>query len=87
MVVAATRDEVLAGSSYELMSDQLLDAHDVKYAISAGVLRLATTTRARPEFATAPVSAYNDWMLKNPLKRSSRKTRHPAGDHSRCSSR
>ncbi len=53
-----------------------------------------TDIRRKPESATALASVYNDWLLENWLKRSSRKTRHPAdypghtkGDHSRCSGR
>ena len=46
--------------------------------------------RRRPDSATAFTSAYNEWLLENWLKRSSRKTLHPAytkGDRSRCSGR
>jgi hypothetical protein len=39
MAEAATEDGIPAGSSYELMRDQLLDPYDVEYAILVGDLQ------------------------------------------------
>jgi predicted TIM-barrel fold metal-dependent hydrolase len=71
MVEAATEDGAPAGSSYELMRDQLLDSYNVEYAILISGFQ-PTDMRVQPEFATALASAYNDWLLENWLSRDDR---------------
>lgn len=71
MAEAATGDGSPAGSSYEQMRDQLLDAHAIEYAILVSSFQ-PTDMRTQPEFATALASAYNDWVLENWLVRDGR---------------
>ncbi len=71
MAEAATDDEAPAGSSYELMREQLLDAYGVELAVLVSAFH-PTDMRAQPEFATALASAYNDWLLENWLGRDER---------------
>jgi uncharacterized protein len=71
MAEAAIGEGAPAGSSYELMRDQLLDPYDVEYAILVGSLQ-PTDMRVQPEFATALASAYNDWLLENWLSQDDR---------------
>ena len=71
MAEAATGDGSPAGSSYEQMRDQLLDAHGIEYAILVSSFQ-STDMRTQPEFASALASAYNDWVLDNWLVRDER---------------
>jgi predicted TIM-barrel fold metal-dependent hydrolase len=71
MVEAITEDGTPAGSSYELMREQLLDAYDVEYAILVGALQ-PTDMRVQPEFATALASAYNEWLLESWISKDDR---------------
>ncbi len=71
MADAATSDGSPAGSSYELMREQLLDEHNVEYAILTGFF-YPTEMRVQPEFATALAAAYNDWLLENWLAKDER---------------
>ncbi|MGI8649419.1 MAG: amidohydrolase family protein [Rubrobacter sp.] len=60
-----------AGSSYQLMREQLLD----KYDMSAAILFPAfypSDLKTQPEFATALASAYNDWLIENWLEKDDR---------------
>ncbi len=71
MAEAALADGGPAGSSYEQMRDQLLDAHGIEYAILVSSFQ-PTDMRRQPEFATALARAYNDWLLDNWLVKDGR---------------
>lgn len=71
MAEATTDDGAPAGSSYELMREQLLDAYGVELAVLVSAFH-PTDMRVQPEFATALASAYNDWLVENWLGRDER---------------
>ena len=68
---AVVEDEAPAGSSYEVMREQLLDAYDVERAILISGFH-PTDMRVQPEFATALASAYNDWLIETWLGKDER---------------
>jgi uncharacterized protein len=53
-----------AGSSYERMREQVLDAYPIDHAILTGLFH-PTDIGVQPEFAIALASAYNDWLVDN----------------------
>ncbi len=71
MADAVSGDGTLAGSSYELMRDQLLDAYNVELAVLVSSFH-PSDIRVQPEFAAALASAYNDWLIENWLYRDER---------------
>jgi predicted TIM-barrel fold metal-dependent hydrolase len=71
MADAVTEDGSPAGSSYEQMKTQLLDAYDLQYAILFSTFQPADM-KTQPEFATALARAYNDWLIENWLERDER---------------
>lgn len=68
---AATPDGGPAGSSFELMKEQLLDTYNIEHAILVSMFH-PTDMAVQPEFATALASAYNDWVLENWVERDER---------------
>ena len=52
-----------AGSDYELMCEQLLDRHQVDYAVLTGDEPIEVSTLANPYYAQALASAYNDYLV------------------------
>lgn len=63
-----------AGSDLALLQRQLLDAFPIRHAVLTGRGLLNPTTLAPgwPEFKTALVSAYNDWVIDNWLSKDDR---------------
>lgn len=61
----------LPGADLELMQEELLDKHDISYAILAGQFHPGAL-KVHPEFAVALASAYNDWLIENWLERDPR---------------
>lgn len=59
------------GSSYELFKEQVLDRHQVQYAVLTGQF-LPGDLEAQFEFASALASAYNDWVLEHWVARDPR---------------
>ncbi len=68
---AALEDGSPAGSDFEVLREQLLDAYPVEHAVLAGGF-YPTEMRVQPEFAAALAAAYNDWMLENWLEKDER---------------
>lgn len=64
-------DGTPAGSSYELMKEQLLDPYHVEHAVLTGLFYIGTL-KAHYEFATALATAYNDWQIENWLDKDAR---------------
>ena len=60
-----------AGSSYERMREQVLDAYPIEHAILTGLFH-PTDLGVQPEFATALASAYNDWLIDHWLAKDDR---------------
>jgi predicted TIM-barrel fold metal-dependent hydrolase len=61
---ALPEDGRAAGSDYNFLAKQLLDAYDMDYAILAGSVPHYPATRpVQPMFSAALASAYNDWMI------------------------
>jgi predicted TIM-barrel fold metal-dependent hydrolase len=60
-----------AGSSYERLREQVLDAYPIEHAILTGLFH-PTDIGVQPEFAAALASAYNDWLIDNWLRRDER---------------
>jgi predicted TIM-barrel fold metal-dependent hydrolase len=60
------------GSDYGLLRQQLLDEHDVDYAVLTGWLDASGLHPGWPEFKTALMSAYNDWLIEEWLDRDDR---------------
>jgi uncharacterized protein len=60
------------GSDYGLLRQQLLDEHDVDYAVLTGWLDASGLHPGWPEFKTALMSAYNDWQIDEWLDRDDR---------------
>ncbi len=71
MADAAIPDGGPAGSSYELMREQLLDEYNIEYANLVSMFH-PTDITVQPEFATALASAYNDWLLENWVEKDER---------------
>lgn len=71
MAEAATPDGSPAGSSFEVMREQLLDAYEPEYVILVSMFH-PTDMNVQPEFATALASAYNDWLIENWLGKDER---------------
>ncbi|HYN96771.1 MAG TPA: amidohydrolase family protein [Pilimelia sp.] len=51
-----------AGSDYDLMRRQHLDAYDVSYAVLTGLM-YPSEWRVQPDFAQALARAYNNWLV------------------------
>lgn len=60
------------GSDYETLREQLLDRHDVEYAVLTGEDILNVSAMAHPELAAALATAYNRWLLAEWLPRDER---------------
>jgi predicted TIM-barrel fold metal-dependent hydrolase len=60
------------GSDYETLREQLLDRHDVEYAILTGEDILNVSCMAHPQFAAALATAYNRWLCDEWLPRDAR---------------
>jgi predicted TIM-barrel fold metal-dependent hydrolase len=60
-----------AGSDYELMRKQHLDAWDLKYAVLTGLL-YPGEFKVQPEFAAGIAKAYNDWLVNEWLTKDRR---------------
>lgn len=60
------------GSSYELMKEQLLDEHNMTYAVLTGWFYEATVCNGWYEFAAARASAYNDYTVEHWLAKDKR---------------
>lgn len=71
MADAVVGDGAPAGSSYELMKEQLLDRYDLGYAILFSAFQPSDMS-TQPEFASALARAYNDWLIENWLERDER---------------
>jgi len=61
-----------AGSSLELLREQLLDEFGIQQAILTGWLSATALQEGWTEFKTALMSAYNDWQVENWLQREER---------------
>src|SRR5690348_14661596 len=53
-----------AGSDYETLRRQLLDAYDEEFAILNGEEILSASAMAHAPLATALTRAYNDWLIE-----------------------
>lgn len=62
----------LPGSDYETLREQLLDRHDVEYAVLTGEDILNVSCMAHPQFAAALATAYNRWLCEEWLPRDTR---------------
>jgi predicted TIM-barrel fold metal-dependent hydrolase len=60
------------GSDYPTLRAQLLDRHDLDYAILTGEDILNVSAMAHPELAAALASAYNRWLVETWLTRDPR---------------
>ncbi|WP_200834479.1 amidohydrolase family protein [Amycolatopsis alkalitolerans] len=60
------------GSDYDLLRRQLLDEHDIDYAVLTGWLDASALQPGWAEFKTALMSAYNDWQIADWLSRDDR---------------
>jgi predicted TIM-barrel fold metal-dependent hydrolase len=60
-----------AGSSYEVLREQLLDRYDLSLGILTGLFHVGQM-RAQFELATAVAAAYNDWLIDTWLDRDPR---------------
>jgi uncharacterized protein len=60
------------GSDYETLREQLLDRHDVEYAILTGEDILNVSCMAHPQLAAAVARAYNQWLIEEWLPRDER---------------
>jgi predicted TIM-barrel fold metal-dependent hydrolase len=60
------------GSDYDTLREQLLDAHDVEYAILTGEEILSVSCLPHPQLAAALASAYNRWLTEQWLARDKR---------------
>jgi predicted TIM-barrel fold metal-dependent hydrolase len=60
-----------AGSSIDLMREQLLDAYNVETAILTSLF-FPADMRVQRQFGNALASAYNDWLIENWLAQESR---------------
>lgn len=60
-----------AGSSFDLMKEQLLDSYDIEYAVLVSMFH-PTDMTVQTEFASALATAYNNWLLENWLEKDSR---------------
>jgi uncharacterized protein len=60
-----------AGSSYERLREQVLDAYPIERAILTSLFH-PTDISVQPEFAVAMASAYNDWLIETWLSRDER---------------
>ncbi|MGH3042241.1 MAG: amidohydrolase family protein [Gaiellaceae bacterium] len=61
-----------AGSDYETLRRQLLDAYEIDYAILTGEDILTASAMSNPQLAAGLCSAYNDWLIERWLARDSR---------------
>jgi predicted TIM-barrel fold metal-dependent hydrolase len=68
---AVLPDGAPAGSSYERMREQVLDAYPIERAILTGLFH-PTDLGVQPEFAVALASAYNDWLIDHWLGKDDR---------------
>jgi predicted TIM-barrel fold metal-dependent hydrolase len=68
---AMPADGSTAGSSLELMRQQLLDGHNVSHAVLTGNFHVSSM-EAWFDLATALASAYNDWLIANWLNQDGR---------------
>lgn len=60
------------GSDYDTLRRQLLDAHDVEYAILTGEDIPNVSCMAHPQLAAAIATAYNRWLVEEWLPRDDR---------------
>jgi predicted TIM-barrel fold metal-dependent hydrolase len=60
-----------AGSDLGLMREQLLDRYNVQYAILTG-LSYPTEFKVQPDFATAYARGYNNWLIREWLRKDKR---------------
>lgn len=60
------------GSDYQLLKEQLLDEHDISYAVLGGWFHEATVATGWFEFAAARASAYNDYTIEHWLEKDKR---------------
>jgi predicted TIM-barrel fold metal-dependent hydrolase len=60
------------GSDLGLLRHQLLDQHDIEYAILTGWLNASALKPGWAEFKSALMSAYNDWQIDRWLERDAR---------------
>jgi predicted TIM-barrel fold metal-dependent hydrolase len=69
---AVPPDGGVPGSDYETMRKQLLDPHDVEYAVLTGEDILSVSSLPNPQVAAAVATAYNRWLIDEWLPRDSR---------------
>lgn len=60
-----------AGSDYLLMREQHLDRYNIKHAILTGLI-YPTEFKTQPDFATAMARAYNNWLIREWLRKDER---------------
>ncbi len=71
MAEAVIDDGRPAGSDFEKMKRDLLDAHNIEAAILTGSF-YPSDMRVQPHFASALASAYNDWQIEHWLSKDDR---------------
>ncbi|MDX3193725.1 amidohydrolase family protein [Streptomyces sp. MN03-5084-2B] len=60
-----------AGSDYQLMREQHLDRYNVEHAVLTGLV-YPTEFKTQPDFATAIARGYNNWLMREWLRKDER---------------